>query len=30
MSGQFADTILNASIFAYIGFLIWLAARPDA
>lgn len=29
MSGQFADTMLNVSIFAYIGFLIWLAARPE-
>ena len=23
------DTILNITVFAYIGFLVWLAIRPD-
>ncbi len=25
MSPAFIDTVLNATVFAYIGFLIWLA-----
>ncbi len=29
MSGSFVDTMLNVSVFAYIGFLIWLSLRPD-
>ena len=29
MSGQFIDTMLNLSVFAYIGFLIWLSLRRD-
>ncbi len=29
MSGQFVDTMLNVTVFAYIGFLIWLSFRPD-
>ncbi len=29
MSGHFIDTALNLSVFAYIGFLVWLALRPD-
>ena len=29
MSGQFIDTMLNLSVFAYIGFLVWLSLRPD-
>jgi hypothetical protein len=29
MSGDFIDTLLNLSVFAYIGFLIWLSLRRD-
>lgn len=29
MSGQLIDTALNLNIFAYVGFLVWLALRPD-
>ncbi len=29
MSGQLIDTALNLSVFAYIGFLVWLALRLD-
>jgi len=29
MSGSFVDTALNLVVFAYLGFLVWLAARPD-
>ncbi len=29
MSGQIIDTMLNVTVFAYIGFLIWLSLRPD-
>ncbi|SMP29204.1 hypothetical protein SAMN06265373_106168 [Shimia sagamensis] len=29
MSGSLIDTMLNVSVFAYIGFLIWLSVRPD-
>lgn len=28
MSGPFIDTALNLAVFAYIGVLVWLAARP--
>lgn len=27
MSSQLTDTMLNLSVFAYIGFLIWLSLR---
>lgn len=27
MSGQLIDTALNLSVFAYIGFLVWLTFR---
>jgi hypothetical protein len=23
------DTALNVAVFAYLGFLVWLATRPD-
>lgn len=23
------DTILNLTVFAYFGFLVWVATRPD-
>ncbi|SDL82859.1 hypothetical protein SAMN04488026_11195 [Aliiruegeria lutimaris] len=29
MMGAPLDTVLNLIVFAYIGFLIWLAAKPD-
>lgn len=29
MSGDLADTFLNVTVFAYIGFLVWLSFRPD-
>ncbi len=29
MSNAFIDTLLNLSVFAYIGFLIWLSLRRD-
>ncbi len=29
MSAQVLDTLLNVTVFAYIGVLIWLAMRPD-
>lgn len=29
MSGQFIDTMLNLSVFVYVGFLIWLSLRRD-
>ncbi len=29
MSDQVYDTVLNITVFAYIGFLIWLSLRPD-
>lgn len=29
MSGQMVDTVLNLLVFAYVGFLIWLAMRPS-
>ncbi len=29
MSNQLIDTALNLSVFAYIGFLIWLSFRRD-
>lgn len=29
MGGQVVDTVLNVAVFAYIGFLLWLATRPD-
>ena len=29
MSGELIDTMLNITVFAYIGLLIWLAIRPD-
>ena len=29
MNTFFIDTILNITVFAYIGFLVWLATRPD-
>jgi len=27
MSTQIIDTVLNLSVFVYVGFLIWLALR---
>ena len=29
MTGGLIDTVLNLSVFAYIGFLVWLSQRPD-
>ncbi len=29
MSSALIDTLLNLSVFAYIGFLIWLSLRRD-
>lgn len=29
MIGPLIDTILNLVVFGYIGFLVWLALRPD-
>lgn len=29
MTGTMVDAVLNLTVFAYIGFLIWLALRPD-
>ena len=29
MIGQFLDTILNLTVFAYVVFLFWLATRPS-
>ncbi len=29
MSGQLIDTALNLSVFAYIGFLVWLTFRSS-
>lgn len=29
MSGELIDAMLNITVFAYIGLLIWLAIRPD-
>jgi len=29
MIGQILDTALNVTVFAYLGFLIWLATRPS-
>ena len=29
MSGMMLDTVLNVTVFAYIGFLVWLALRKD-
>ncbi len=29
MSSQIIDTFLNLTVFAYLGFLVWLALRPD-
>ncbi len=29
MSGTLMDTVLNLSVFAYVGFLIWLCMPPD-
>lgn len=28
MSSPTIDTVLNLGIFAYFGFLVWLATRP--
>ena len=28
MSSWLLDTVLNVTVFAYIGFLVWLATRP--
>ncbi len=28
MSGTLMDTVLNLSVFAYVGFLVWLCLRP--
>lgn len=27
MTGAIVDTVLNLTVFAYIGFLVWLAFR---
>ncbi|SMX46960.1 hypothetical protein RUA8715_02943 [Ruegeria arenilitoris] len=29
MTGEFLDTVLNVTVFLYLGFLIWLCLRPD-
>lgn len=29
MSGMMLDTVLNLTVFVYIGFLIWLTLRRD-
>ena len=29
MTGWLLDTVLNLTIFLYMGFLIWLVTRPD-
>jgi hypothetical protein len=29
MSNELIDTLMNVTVFAYIGLLIWLAVRPD-
>jgi hypothetical protein len=29
MTGEFLDTVLNVTVFLYLGFLIWLYLRPD-
>lgn len=29
MSSPLIDTVLNLGVFAYIAFLVWLAARPQ-
>jgi len=29
MIGSLMDTVLNLGVFAYLGFLVWLATRPD-
>jgi hypothetical protein len=29
MTHWLLDTALNLTVFAYIGFLVWLASRPD-
>jgi len=29
MNGEITDTALNLIVFAYVGFLIWLAQRPQ-
>lgn len=29
MNPQVVDTVLNLTVFAYVGFLIWLALRRD-
>ena len=28
MSAEAVDTILNLTVYLYIGFLVWLAIRP--
>lgn len=28
MNGSLVDTMLNLLVFAYLGFLVWLAIRP--
>ncbi len=29
MNSELIDTFLNVTVFAYIGFLVWLWLRPD-
>ena len=29
MSVSLIDTVLNLVVFAYLGFLLWLATRPE-
>ncbi len=29
MSLQILDTMLNITVFAYLGFLVWLTLRPS-
>ncbi len=29
MTGEFLDTVLNVTVFLYLGILIWLCLRPD-
>jgi len=29
MIGTIPDALMNLTVFVYIGFLVWLATRPD-
>ncbi len=30
MTADLMDTFLNLTVFAYLGFLVWLATRPKS